>query len=200
MKTSVLRLPNKMLAIACARLAHVQHTQHAQKIACAKQAFEVPFFPFKPMTILCAKNNISSFFLTYIQTIYISFENCFVLYTKFTQKDILRKRIKSLFLSNHDCKNNIFIFSLWFCYYFKFYHKLLFFKKAIFWCSIEIIRYSRLEYEVFVFPGSRPQFAFDGPDSNLYIEAPALNLYLPASPLNLYLPAPSQQFVFTGPG
>ena len=75
-----------------------------------------------------------------------------------------------------------------------------FLKKLIFWCSIEIIRYSRLKYEVFVFPGSRPQFAFDGPDSNLYIEAPALNLYLPASPLNLYLPAPSQQFVFTGPG
>ena len=131
-----------------------------------------------PWQYFVQKINISSFFLTYIQTIYISFENCFVLYTKFTQKDILRKRIKSLLLSNHDCKNNIFIFSLWCCYYFKFYHKLLFFKKAdllvLHWnnrlqqTEIWGICVSRLPAPIcfwrprlqFVYRGSSPQFVF----------------------------------------
>ena len=58
------------------------------------------------------KINIGSFLLIYIQTIYTSFESCFVLCGNFTSKNILREKNKYLFLLSHDCKNSIFIFSL----------------------------------------------------------------------------------------
>ena len=58
------------------------------------------------------KINIGSFLLIYIQTIYISFESCFVLCGNFTSKNILREKNKYLFFIKSWLQKQYFHFFL----------------------------------------------------------------------------------------
>ena len=116
-------------------LAHVQHTQHARKIARAKQAFEVSFFPFKPI--------IQYFVQKIIFLININTNHIYVLKTVlFCTRSFLKryfKRKKSLYFYKTMIAKTIFSFfpcgvviilsSITSYCFFK--------KKLIFWCSIE---------------------------------------------------------------
>ena len=73
MKTSVSRLPNKMLLIASAHAGTCNTLSTHRKLHAQKQAFELLFFLFKSMKQYFVQKIIMFFLLTYMQTICISF-------------------------------------------------------------------------------------------------------------------------------